>query len=140
MVINKQTTLSSLVDIAAVVVISGLAYLGELAIADYLPWGEETRGVMAVLAGAAAAVAITLGRGGRLADLGLRAPKRWVTVPLWVLGIFVVFVVAQVIAPVLVATYPGVLANELSRLDTENSRVCHLSRTPNGAQTTIQEA
>lgn len=44
------------------------------------------------------------------------------------------------IAPVLVATYPGVLANELSRLDTENSRVCHLSRTPNGAQTTIQEA
>ena len=44
------------------------------------------------------------------------------------------------IAPVLVATYPGVLADELSRLDKENTRVCILSRTANGAPTALQEA
>ena len=117
MVIDKQSSLSSLVDIAAVVVISGLAYLGELAVADYLPWGKETRGVIAVLAGAAAAVAITLGRGGRLADLGFRAPKRWLTVPVWVLGILVVFVIAQNAVPLLVAPFFHLPEPDLSRYD-----------------------
>jgi len=117
MVIDKQSSLSSLVDIAAVVVISGLAYLGELAVADYLPWGKETRGVIAVLAGAAAAVAITLGRGGRLADLGFRAPKRWATVPVWAFGIFVVFVIAQVVAPLLIAPFYEIPQADLSRYD-----------------------
>jgi len=43
------------------------------------------------------------------------------------------------IAPVLVGTYPGILADELSRPDTEGSRVFLLSNTGNGAQTTIRE-
>jgi membrane protease YdiL (CAAX protease family) len=117
MVIDNQSARSSLVDIAAVVVISGLAYLGELAVAEYLPWGEETRGVIAVLAGAAAAVAITLGRGDRLAHLGFRAPRRWATVPLWAVGILVVFVIAQVVAPLLIAPFYELPQADLSRYD-----------------------
>ena len=70
MVIGNRSSIASLADIAIVVVVSIVAFLGELAASDHLPWGEETRGVMAVLMGAAAAVAITLGRGGTLADLG----------------------------------------------------------------------
>jgi membrane protease YdiL (CAAX protease family) len=117
MVIGKNSPASSLADIAAVVAISALAFLGELAAADYLPWGAEARGVVAVLAGAAAAIAITLGRGGGLADLGFRRPRRWVTVPLWALGILVVFVVAQNVVPLLVAPLFELPQPDMSRYD-----------------------
>jgi membrane protease YdiL (CAAX protease family) len=117
MVIDNKSAIASLADIAIVALVSIVAFLGELAAAEHLPWGEETRGLIAVLAGATAAVATTLGRGGRFADLGFRAPKRWVTVPLWVLGIFVVFVVAQGIVPVLVAPFFEMPQPDLSRYD-----------------------
>lgn len=114
MVIGKQ---SPSVDIAVVVLVSGLAFLGEMAAADFLPWGAEARGVIAVLAGAAAAVALTLRRGGTLAELGFRRPRRWATVPLWALAIFVVFVVAQNAAPLLIASFVDLPQPDLSRYD-----------------------
>jgi membrane protease YdiL (CAAX protease family) len=117
MVIDNKSSIASLADIGFVAVVSIVAFLGELAASDHLPWGEETRGVMAVLVGAAAAVAVTLGRGGRLADLGFRPPTRWATVPLWALGIFVVFVFAQGIVPVLVAPFFELPQPDLSRYD-----------------------
>ncbi len=117
MVIDNQSRRSLLADIAAVALVSVLAFLGELAAADRLPWGEEARGVIAVLAGAAAAVAITLGRGGSLADLGFGRPKRWVTVPAWALGILVAFVVAQNAVPLLVAPFFDLPEPDLSRYD-----------------------
>lgn len=109
--------MSSLVDVAIVVVVSALAFLGELAVADHLPWGDEARGVIAVLAGAATAIAVTLGRGGRLADLGFRRPARWTTAPLWALGILVVFVVAQNLVPLLVAPFFELPQPDMSRYD-----------------------
>ena len=117
MVIANQNRTGKLADILIVALVSVLAFLGELAAAERLPWGAEARGVIAVLAGAAAAVAITLGRGGRLADLGFRRPQRWLTVPAWVLGILVVFVIAQNAVPLLVAPYFDLPAPDLSRYD-----------------------
>ena len=117
MVIDKQTSVSSLADIAIVAVVASLAFLGEVAVADYLPWGAEARGVIAVLAGAAAAVAITLARGGGLADLGFRAPGRWASVPVWALGILVVFVVAQNVLPLLLAPFFDLPQPDMSRYD-----------------------
>jgi membrane protease YdiL (CAAX protease family) len=117
MVIAKQSSASGVADIAVVVMISVLAFLGELAAADYLPWGDEARGVLAVLAGAAAAAAVTLLRGGSLADLGFRAPGRWATVPLWALGILVVFVAAQNVVPLLLAPFFDLPQPDMSRYD-----------------------
>jgi membrane protease YdiL (CAAX protease family) len=115
MVIGNQTHRSQLIDIAIVGLVSAFAFIGELAAADRLPWGAEARGVIAVLAGAAAAIAITLRRGGSLADLGFRRPKRWVTVPAWALGILVAFVVAQNAVPLLVAPFFDLPEPDLSR-------------------------
>ncbi len=117
MVIGNRSSSASLADIAVVVVVSILAFRGELAVADHLPWGAEARGVMAVLAGAAAAVAMTLGRGGTLADIGLRRPHRWATVPVWAVGILVVFVVAQNFAPLIVAPFFDLPQPDMSRYD-----------------------
>lgn len=117
MVIRNQNRRQELTDIAIVVLVSVVAFLGELAAADLLPWGAEARGVIAVLAGAATAVALTFLRGGRLADLGLRRPRRWLTVPLWAFGILVVFVVAQNVAPLLVASFFDLPQPDMSRYD-----------------------
>ena len=114
MVIGKQ---SPGLDIAVVALVSALAFLGELAAADLLPWGDEARGVIAVLTGAAAAVAVTLLRGGTLAELGFRRPRRWATVPLWALAIFVVFVVAQNVGPLLIAYFVDLPQPDMSRYD-----------------------
>jgi hypothetical protein len=42
------------------------------------------------------------------------------------------------IAPVLVATFPGALADALSKADAENPRIFHLARTGDGAGVTIR--
>ncbi len=97
--------------------VSGLAFGIEWLLQDVLPWGEEARGVIAVLAGAAAAVWLTLGRGGTLADLGFRRPKRWLTAPLWAFGILVVFIVAQGMVPALLGQFFDVPQPDMSRYD-----------------------
>ena len=117
MVIEQQSRAALVADIATVMLVSAIAFLGELVLADRLPWGEEARGVIAVLAGTTAALAVTLARGGRLADLGFRRPTRWATVPLWVIGILAVFVVAQNAVPLLVAPLFDLPAPDMSRYD-----------------------
>lgn len=117
MVIYNRNRRQQLTDIAVVALVSVLAFLAELAAADLLPWGAEARGVIAVLAGACTAVATTLARGGSLADLGLRQPRRWLTVPVWAIGILVVFVVAQNVAPLLVAPFFDLPQPDMSRYD-----------------------
>ncbi len=104
-------------DILAVIVVSAGVFVAELAGADHLPWGEEARGVLAVLAGAAASLSLTLARGGSLAELGFRRPRRWSTVPLWALGIVTVFVVAQGLVPQLLAPLGELPQPDMSRYD-----------------------
>jgi membrane protease YdiL (CAAX protease family) len=103
--------------IAVVIAVSAAAFAGELAFADQLPWGEEARGVIAVLSAAVAALWLTIRRGGSLADLGLVRPKRWWTVPFWVLGILVTFVAAQGLVPLLIAPFFDLAAPDMSRYD-----------------------
>ena len=109
--------LTPLAAIAAVIAVSAVAFAAELAVADRLPWGEEARGVVAVLLGAITALWLTVRRGGSLADIGLVRPRRWWTVPFWVLGIFVTFVAAQALVPQLLAPYFDLPPPDMSRYD-----------------------
>lgn len=109
--------LSPLAAIATVIAVSGVAFAFELLLAGRLPWGEEARGVIAVLSGAIAALWLALGRGGGLADLGLVRPARWWTLPFWVLGIMVVFIVAQNVVPYLLAPVFDLPAPDMSRYE-----------------------
>ena len=112
-------TLSECTDIAVVFVVSLLAFLAEDTAIEHgwIPYGTEVRGAIAVLAGAAAAVAMVLARGGTLADLGFRRPERWRIVPLQVLVILIAFIGANFLAPLLVSAFIDVPAPDFSRYD-----------------------
>ena len=69
-----------LLAIILVVVVSAVAFALELALADRLPWGEEARGVIAVLAGAVTALWVTFRQGSSLKELGFIRPRRWWTI------------------------------------------------------------
>lgn len=114
---NSDSPKSALTDILLVFGISAVAFAVELAAADFLPWGAETRGVSAVLAGAIAALWLTRRKGRTWADLGFRRPENWLTVPLWAIGIFAVFVLAQVFVPLLLAPFFDLPAPDMSRYD-----------------------
>ena len=114
---ERVRQLHPLTAIAIVVAVSGLAFAAELAVADRLPWGDEARGVVAVLLGAVTALWLTVRRGGSLADLGLVRPRRWWTAPFWVLGILVTFVVAQALVPQMIAPFFDLPAPDMSRYD-----------------------
>lgn len=106
-----------MVDILLIVAASAVAYGIELALQEVLPWGDEARGLLAVLVGAVAAIAITLRRGRSLADLGFRRPASWWTAPAWVAGIFVTFVVAQNVVPVVIGSFFDFPQPDMSRYD-----------------------
>lgn len=116
---TSGSTTTTVVDIAAVVAVSGVAFLLEdLAIEQgWIPYADEVRGVTAVLAGAFAAVGIVLGRGGTLADLGFTRPERWATVPLKVGAILVAFIATQTLVPLLISTFIPVPEPDMSRYD-----------------------
>lgn len=113
----RNNELHPLAAVAIVVAVSAVAFAGELAVAEALPWGAEARGVIAVLLGAVAAVWVTVRKGGSLSDLGLKRPQRWWTVPFWIVGIVIVFVVAQGFVPQLLAPIVAVPAPDMSRYD-----------------------
>ncbi|NNC77021.1 MAG: CPBP family intramembrane metalloprotease [Woeseiaceae bacterium] len=100
-----------------VVAISALAFAIELTVADHLPWGDEARGVGAVLLGAVAALWLTLRQAGTVADIGMVRPKRWWPVPFWVLGILVTFIAAQALVPQMIAPLFDLPAPDMSRYD-----------------------
>lgn len=105
------------IDIGIVVAASAIAFATELAAASRLPWGEEARGVVSVIAGAAVALWLTRRRHRPLSDLGFRRPARWRTVPLWVLGIIVVYLVVQNLVPALLQNFFELSAPDMSRYE-----------------------
>jgi len=109
--------LPPLAAITIVVAVSAAAFAGEVAVADHLPWGEEARGVVAVLLGAIMALWLTVRQDGSLADIGLTRPVRWWTVPFWVFGIFITFGIAQALVPQLLAPYFDLPPPDMSRYD-----------------------
>lgn len=106
-----------LTAIGVVIIVSAAAFGGELAVADSLPWGEEARGVIAVLAGAITAIWLTVRQAGSFAGLGMTRPRRWWTVPFWVFGILVTFGTAQAMVPQLLAPYFDLPPPDMSRYD-----------------------
>ncbi|MGD8772000.1 MAG: type II CAAX endopeptidase family protein [Gammaproteobacteria bacterium] len=109
----------SLVDIVIVFATSALGFvLEDLANASgWITIGPEARGVTPVLSGALAAVAVVFVRGGTLADLGFRRPRRWAIVPFQVAGILAAFIAAQLLAPLLVSSFIVLPEPDLSRYD-----------------------
>lgn len=108
-----------LIDILLVIAASALAFATE-DLANARGWisvGPEARGVSSVIVGAIAAVAVVLIRGGSLADLGFKRPKRWALVPLQVAGILIVFIAMQSLAPLLVSVFFTVPEPDLSRYE-----------------------
>jgi hypothetical protein len=108
-----------LLDITIVIAVSGIAFfLEDLAIAQgWIPFAEEVRGAIAVLAGASAAIGVVLVRGGTLAELGFRRPARWAMVPFQVAAILFVFIAAQILAPLLISSFMSLPEPDLSRYD-----------------------
>jgi membrane protease YdiL (CAAX protease family) len=111
--------IENFIDITIVFAVSALAFfLEDLANArGWISVGPEARGVTAVLSGALAAVGVVLARGGALADLGFRRPKRWAMVPLQVAGVLVAFIAVQALAPLLVSLFISLPEPDLSRYD-----------------------
>ena len=105
------------IDILIVVLVSGAAFALELLLADALPWGDEARGVLAVLLGAAASIGLTFYRGRSLADLGFRRPTRLWTLPLWAIGIMATFVIAQGAAAAILGALFDLPQPDMSRYD-----------------------
>ena len=114
---RPDIVLPPLAAIAIVIAVSAAAFAGEVAIANHLPWGDEARGVAAVLLGAITALWLTVRQGGSLADIGLTRPKRWWTVPFWVFGIFATFGIAQALVPQLLAPYFDLPPPDMSRYE-----------------------
>ena len=116
---SKQnlTAWQSVVDIVIVAAVSALFFLLESWLRDsgMVSWGESSRGVTAVLAGAAAAVGLVYLRGGRLRDLGLVRPRSWRTVPLWVVGILSVWFAMQLLVPRLIGLFVELPEPDFSR-------------------------
>jgi membrane protease YdiL (CAAX protease family) len=110
---------AALFDIALVFAASGLAFLAERWGRDqgYIPLGEDSTGLFAVLAGTLTALALVFVRGQSLAHIGFRRPERAWTVPLWVLGILVAFVAGQTLLPMLISRFVELPAPDLSRYD-----------------------
>lgn len=107
----------ALLEIVFVMVAAAAAYVLETSLAAHLPWGAEARGVLAVFVGMIVAVLLTLRHDGTLAALGFKRPTRWWTVPIWALGIFIVFVVAQGAVPALLAPFFDIPQPDMSRYD-----------------------
>ncbi len=114
---GRDNELHPLNAIVIVIAVSAAAFAAEVAVAEDLPWGEEARGVAAVLLAAITALWLTARKGGSLAALGLTRPRRWWTVPIWVLGIFFVFAFAQAMVPQLIVPFFDLPAPDMSRYD-----------------------
>ena len=108
---------AAILDILLLVAVSAVAYLAESWARDagIIKLGEDSRGLLAVLAGAATALGLVAARGGSLRDLGFLRPRRWWTVPIWAVGILATYIAVQALAPVLVSKFIELPAPDLSR-------------------------
>jgi membrane protease YdiL (CAAX protease family) len=106
-IVHMTKPIARSIDILIVFAASGFAFfLEDFANArGWITVGVDARGFTAVLSGAFAAVGVVIARGGTLADLGFKRPKRWTMVPLQVVGILLVFIAVQTLVPLLVSLF-----------------------------------
>ena len=107
----------AILDILILIAVSAMAYFTESWARDrgIITLGEDSRGVAAVLAGAATALGLLFARGGTLRDIGFKRPGRWWTVPLWAVGILGAWVAMEAFAPILVSRFVEMPAPDLTR-------------------------
>ena len=115
----KLTARQSLVDLALVFGISAIAFVLERLASQsgVVDIPESATGFTAVLTGSFTAVALVFFRGQKLSEIGFRSPRSWKTVPFWVVGIVIVFVVAQIVFPIFVGAFIELPPADLSRYD-----------------------
>jgi membrane protease YdiL (CAAX protease family) len=109
----------SLVDLATVVLVSLLAsFIERLANdAGWISVPDSASGVSAVIGGFLTAGALVYFRNQSLAEIGFRRPQRWATVPIWVIGILVVYFACEAVVPALVGQFMTIPTPDLSRYD-----------------------
>ena len=114
---KRGAVVPAILDILILIAASAVAYFTESWARDrgIITLGEDSRGVVAVLAGAATALGLPFARGGTLRDIGFKRPGRWWTVPLWAVGILGAWVAMQALAPILVSRFVELPAPDLSR-------------------------
>lgn len=78
---------------------------------------ESSTGFTAVLAGCAMAILLIFLRRQNLAEIGFRSPASWKTVPFWVVGIVVVFLLVQIAMPFVVGMFLELPEADMSRYD-----------------------
>lgn len=113
----REHVATPILDILIVIAVSVAAHLAESWARDLgvFPLGEDARGVTAVLAGTVTAVVLVFKRGGSLRELGFKRPRRWWTVPFWVVGILTAYIVVQNAVPVVVSLLIDLPPPDLSR-------------------------
>jgi membrane protease YdiL (CAAX protease family) len=117
--VSGAKPLQLLIDVSIVCAASAVAFVLEDLVnaRGWIVVGPEARGVSSVVVGAVVAVCVVLARGGTLADLGFKRPRRWAMVPLQVAGILVAFIAAQALAPLLISLFISVPEPDMSRYD-----------------------
>lgn len=115
----SQLVIDSTIDLAVVFVASAIALLSERLAhnAEWIDVPESATGVSAVIAGVLAAIAVVVYRKQKLSELGFKRPERWATVPLWVVGIFLAFIAAQLALPMMIGFFFELPRADLSRYD-----------------------
>ncbi len=108
---------TALIDILIIVAVSAVGYFTETWAreAGLITLGEDSRGFIAVLAGAAAALLMVMARGQRFSEIGFRRPKRWWTVPFWVVGIVFASISIQLLVSTMLAPFFDQPEVDLSR-------------------------
>ena len=123
--LQRPRSASLIIDLLIVFIASALVYLLE-GMAVQLGWldvGADARGASAVVAGALVAVCVVLWRGGNLAELGFRAPARWLLLPFQALAVLAVFVAMQVLIPPLISLLIEVPEPDMSRYASINGNL-----------------
>ena len=107
-------------DILIVLLVSATIYLLEgLGISQgWLDVGPDARGASSVVAGALAAVAVVLWRGGNLASIGFRRPDSWLKLPFQALAVLAAFVAMQILIPQVLSLVMTVPEPDMSRYAT----------------------
>lgn len=110
---------AAVLDIVLVVLVSGAGYAAEMHArsAGWLDLGEDSKGVIAVLAGVVAALILIFARGQSLRDIGFGRPKRLWTLPFWIVGILAAYIAAQIFVPIALAPFFDLPAPDFSRYD-----------------------
>lgn len=109
--------LHALIDIGIVFLFSAVGLGIEKAAKAFglFSLGEIGSGLFAVLAGLVGVLYITKRRGFSHTDLGFRKPERYWTLPFWVIGIFLVYFGAQILAPMLLSLFIEIPAADFSK-------------------------